>query len=134
MADYTVGDFLGQDSTEYLVTQLLLKIKAVRDMLSGITHIDVQVADNVPVNPPAHPDTTLYVVLVSEDPEVGDLFTEYIWVVSSSTWERVGRAQVDLTDYAKKTDIGNATLTIKVGGHYIRYIQCQCQIRRYDNA
>ncbi len=115
MADYTVGDFLGQDSTEYLVTQLLLKIKAVRDMLSGITHIDVQVADNVPVNPPAHPDTTLYVVLVSEDSEVGDLFTEYIWVVQSSTWERVGKAQVDLTDYAKKTDIGNATLTIKVG-------------------
>lgn len=58
MADYTVGDFLGQDSTEYLVTQLLLKIKAVRDMLSGITHIDVQIANEVPVNPPAHPDTT----------------------------------------------------------------------------
>lgn len=115
MADYTVGDFLGQDSTEYLVTQLLLKIKAVRDMLSGITHIDVQIANEVPVNPPAHPDTTLYIVLVSGDSESGDLFTEYIWVVQSQTWERVGKAQVDLTDYAKKTDIGNATLTIKVG-------------------
>lgn len=115
MADYTVGDFLGQDSTEYLVTQILLRIKAVRDMLSVITHIDVQVSDNVPVNPPAHPDTTLYVVLVSDDSELGDLFTEYIWVVQSQTWERVGKAQVDLTDCAKKTDIGNATLTIKVG-------------------
>lgn len=58
MAEYTVGDFLGQDSTEYLVTQILLKIKAVRDMLSGVTQIDVQVADEVPTNPPANPDTT----------------------------------------------------------------------------
>lgn len=115
MAEYTVGDFLGQDSTEYLVTQILLKIKAVRDMLSGVTQIDVQVADEVPTNPPANPDTTLYVVLVSGDSEPGDLFTEYIWVVQSQTWERVGKAQVDLTDYAKKKDIGNATLTIKIG-------------------
>lgn len=112
MTDYTVGDFLGQDSAEYLVTQLLLRIKEVGDVLSEITHVDVQVSNDVPTDPPAHPDTTLYVVLVSDDPEAGDLFTEYIWVVRNQAWTRVSKAQIDLSNCAKKTDIGDATLTI----------------------
>lgn len=115
MAKYTVGDYLGQDSTEYLVYQILQKIQAVRELISGITHVDVTTSATIPTDPPAHPEDTLYFVLVGPDTTPGDLYKEYLWVVQSNSWEYVGTATVDLSDYALKTDIGNATLTIKLG-------------------
>lgn len=115
MANYTVGDYLGQDSTEYLVYQILRKIQAVRELISGITHVDVTTSATIPTDPPAHPEDTLYFVLVGPGTTPGDLYKEYLWVVQSSSWEYVGTATIDLSDYALKTDIGNATLTIKLG-------------------
>lgn len=115
MANYTVGDYLGQDSTEYLVYQILQKIQAVRELISGITHVDVTTSATIPTDPPAHPEDTLYFVLVGPGTTPGDLYKEYLWVVQSNSWEYVGTATVDLSDYALKTDIGNATLTIKLG-------------------
>ena len=35
MSKYTVGDYLGQDSTEYLVYQILQKIQAVCEGIDG---------------------------------------------------------------------------------------------------
>ena len=64
MANYTVGDYLGQDSTEYLVYQILQKIQAVRELISGITHVDVSTSATIPTDPPAHPEDTLYFVRV----------------------------------------------------------------------
>jgi hypothetical protein len=115
MANYTVGDYLGQDSTEYLVYQILQKIQAVRELISGITHVDVTTSATIPTDPPAHPEDTLYFVLVGPGTTPGDLYKEYLWVVQSNSWEYVGTATIDLSDYALKTDIGNATLTIKLG-------------------
>ena len=115
MANYTVGDYLGQDSTEYLVYQILQKIQAVRELISGITHVDVTTSATIPTGPPAHPEDTLYFVLVGPGTTPGDLYKEYLWVVQSNSWEYVGTATIDLSDYALKTDIGNATLTIKLG-------------------
>lgn len=115
MANYTVGDYLGQDSTEYLVYQILQKIQAVRELISGMTHVDVTTSATIPTDPPAHPEDTLYFVLVGPGTTPGDLYKEYLWVVQSSSWEYVGTATIDLSDYALKTDIGNATLTIKLG-------------------
>lgn len=115
MANYTVGDYLGQDSTEYLVYQILQKIQAVRELISGITHVDVTTSATIPTDPPEHPEDTLYFVLVGPGTTPGDLYKEYLWVVQSNSWEYVGTATIDLSDYALKTDIGNATLTIKLG-------------------
>lgn len=115
MENYTVGDYLGQDSTEYLVYQILQKIQAVRELISGITHVDVTTSATIPTDPPAHPEDTLYFVLVGPGTTPGDLYKEYLWVVQSNSWEYVGTATIDLSDYALKTDIGSATLTIKLG-------------------
>ena len=51
---------------------------------------------------------TLYFV-PKEDAETSDIYDEYAWV--NNAWERLGEKQIaiDLTDYVKNTDYGNAT-------------------------
>ena len=45
----------------------------------------------------------LYLV-AKEDSEEGDVYDEYVWIYSSSSYEHLGTTQVDLSDYPKKND------------------------------
>lgn len=141
MADYTVGDYMGQDGAEYWTRVILERIKNVTytfddtpkqgssnpvtssgiynfvmSLVSGVVGIDIQVSTTIPVDPPANPQKTIYIVMVSGDGTQGDLYTEYIWVNQDRVWEKLGTATVDLSDYAKKSDIGSATITLSLGG------------------
>ena len=141
MADYTVGDYMGQEGAEYWTRLILERIKKVTydfddtpkpyssnpvtssgiyefvmSLVSGIVGIDVQVSNTIPVDPPAHPENTIYIVMVKGDGTQGDLYTEYIWVNRDHIWEPLGTASVDLSDYAKKSDIGSATISLSLGG------------------
>lgn len=48
------------------------------------------------------------IYLIPKDSEAPDVYDEYVWIVTTQTFELIGSTQVDLTDYAKKEYVDNA--------------------------
>lgn len=139
--DFTIGDYMGQDGAVYWTTEILKRIKNitydfdykpthgssnlvnsgniydfVMGLISGVVGVDVRVSPIAPTAEPEHPDKTVYLVLVPDEAGSGtNLYIEYLWVQAVKKWERLGSTTVDLTDYAKKTDVGNGTLALYYG-------------------
>lgn len=73
---------------------------AIKNALSGITGIDIQVVASLPAT-----GTKGVIYLVAHTHGSTDNYDEYVWVSSTKTFEKIGNTDVDLSGYVKKTDI-----------------------------
>jgi len=85
---------------------------ATKDEVSAIPKFTIQVVQSLPttnISP-----TTVY--LLATDTESQNMYTEYIYV--NNKWEKLGTQNVDLSEYALKSDIttGSTNGTIAVAG------------------
>lgn len=72
--------------------------KYVDDAIKGVTQFDYQVVDTLPTT---GQKGTIYLVAHSHGTQDG--YDEYIWV--NDAWEKIGSTDIDLTDYAKKSNV-----------------------------
>lgn len=76
----------------------------VDDMISGITSISFEVVTSLPAT-----GTNGVIYLISNGGTSPNVYDEYIWVASSSSFEKIGSTSVDLSGYWSKTDLVEAT-------------------------
>ena len=77
---------------------------AIRESLSGITGIDIQVVESLPAT-----GTKGVIYLVAHAHGTKDNYDEYVWVTSKSAYEKIGNTDVDLSGYVLKTDLVELT-------------------------
>lgn len=73
---------------------------AIRESMSGITEIDIQVVESLPAT---GKKGVFY--LVPHTHGTNDTHDEYVWVPSKNKYEKIGNTDIDLSGYVKKTDI-----------------------------
>lgn len=73
---------------------------AINEALSGITGIDFQIVSALPAT---GVKGTIYLMAHSHGTE--DSYDEYIWLPTSSKFEKIGNTDIDLSGYLKKTDM-----------------------------
>lgn len=73
---------------------------AINEALSGITGIDFQIVSALPAT---GKKGTIY--LMAHSHGTGDSYDEYIWLPTSSKFEKIGNTDIDLSGYLKKTDM-----------------------------
>lgn len=77
---------------------------AIRESMSGITQIDIQVVESLPTT---GKKGVFY--LVPHTHGTKDTHDEYVWVPSKSAYEKIGNTDVDLSGYVLKTDLVELT-------------------------
>lgn len=87
------------DNTVNNLTNYYDKVQ-VDQMISSVSHLKIQVVDELPQDP----DTdTIYLLPVSGSPSEDNVYEEYIYIMIGSPaeghWEMIGTAQVDLEGY-----------------------------------
>lgn len=81
----------------------------IDNLISSISTIDILVVESLPTENISH--TTIYLVPKS-DSETSDVYDEYIYVSSKSSWEMIGNTVIDLSNYLQKTgDASSTTVT-----------------------
>lgn len=78
---------------------------AINEALEGISGIDIQVVTALPTT---GEKGVIYLIAHSHGDE-GDTYDEYVWVSSTSTFEKIGNTDVDLSEYVKSADITDIT-------------------------
>lgn len=73
---------------------------AISTAISGITSFDYQVVTSLPAT-----GTKGVVYLVSNGGSGTNIYDEYIWVTSTSKFEKIGTTDVDLTGYWNETNL-----------------------------
>jgi len=78
---------------------------AINSALEGITGIDFQVVQSLPAT-----GTKGVIYLMSNGSSAAsNIYDEYIWLNSSSSYEKIGTTQVDLTNYVQFSDLVELT-------------------------
>lgn len=78
---------------------------AINSALEGITGIDFQVVQSLPAT-----GTKGVIYLMSNGSSAAsNIYDEYIWLSSSSSYEKIGTTQVDLTNYVQFSDLVELT-------------------------
>jgi hypothetical protein len=107
---------LTNDSNFATTSQIPEKVSNLINDLAYITYTDVMgIIASIPqfklsfVNelPETGEKMTLY--LVPKEEADKDIYNEYIWIDSTSTFELIGTTAVDLTDYVKNTDYATSS-------------------------
>lgn len=70
--------------------------------LAGITSFSFVIADKLPET-----GSSSSIYLIPKDPEVSDIYEEWIYV--NSSWEIIGTTAIDLTNYVQFTDLNPIT-------------------------
>lgn len=90
------------------------KLKELKQQITAIPKFNIQVAEATPEtgvpNVPEPSATTVYLVL-AEGEEDNNLYTE--WIYAESKWEKLGTQSVDLSEYAKTTEVDQKITTAK---------------------
>lgn len=73
---------------------------AINDALEDITGIDFQVVASLPAT-----GEKGVIYLVSHSHGTGDVYDEYIWLSSSSSYEKIGTTDVDLSGYQLSSEL-----------------------------
>lgn len=73
----------------------------VNNAVAANMDVDISISAVPPTTAPAHPSTSIYIVLVPNGEQEGNLYDEYLWVNSNSAWEKLGTQEMDLSGYQK---------------------------------
>lgn len=93
--------------------------------ISLIPKFGIEIVDTLPTTDISQ--TTVY--LIKTDDDVGDLYTEWIYV--NAKWELLGRAKVDVSGFALKTDIPTKLSQLQ---NDVGYLTQQAADQRYQKA
>lgn len=90
------------------------KLKELKQQITAIPKFNIQVAEAMPEtgvpNVPEPSATTVYLVTAAEGDE-NNLYTEWIYV--EDKWEKLGVQKVDLSEYAKTSEVDQKITTAK---------------------
>lgn len=87
------------------LTPLFATKSELNDAIGGVTSIKVEVVSALPAT---GANGTIY--LVAHAHGTGDAYDEYLWIESAKKFEKIGNTDINLSSYAKKTDL-NSYLT-----------------------
>ena len=73
---------------------------AINSAIEGITGIDFQVVQSLPAT-----GTKGVIYLMSNSGSAPNIYDEYIWLSASSSYEKIGTTDVDLSDYQKASEL-----------------------------
>lgn len=76
----------------------------INDAVSGITGINFEIVSSLPTT-----GVTETIYLKSNNGASGNSYDEYIWLASSSKFEKIGTTDIDLTPYLKKSELTSIT-------------------------
>ena len=79
----------------------------VNDSVGKITSFEISVVSQLPS---AGKKGTIYLISAS-DGSGDDVYNEYIWIPSTSKFEKIGTTRIDLTPYAKAAEVANTYLS-----------------------
>lgn len=97
----TGGDFTGAVTVQAPTADTNPATKKyVDDAIGGITGISFEIVDTLP-----NTGTAGVIYLIAHTHGEKDIYDEYVWVTDK--FEKIGNTDVDLTDYAKKSDVTN---------------------------
>lgn len=96
----------------YLKTETYTQ-NEVNQLIGNIATVQIQVADTLPAS-----GSSNIIYLVPKSPgTTANSYYEYIWVASSSSFEKVGDTEIDLSNYLQKTGDGsNVTAAFTAAG------------------
>lgn len=87
----------------YLKTQTYTKTE-VDNLISAIATIQIEVVQTLPSTGQSN---IIYLVPTSGGGSTGNSYDEYVWVSSSSSFEKIGSTDIDLSNYVQKTQTIN---------------------------
>ena len=89
--------------------------KQVQQMLADLPKFSISIVDSLPET-----GQQMILYLVPKDGEGSDVYNEYIWIDSTSSFEFLGSTAVDLTGYVKNTDYATSSTggTIIISTYY----------------
>ena len=82
------------------LTPLFATKTELNDAIGGITSIKAEVVTELPTI-----GVSGIIYLVSHAHGAGDAYDEYLWIESAKKFEKIGNTDIDLSSYAKKTDL-----------------------------
>lgn len=85
----------------------------VNSLINGITTMNVSVVSSLPTTGDA---TTIYLVAKTTS-ETQNIYDEYLYV--NNTWEKIGDTQIDLTNYALKSELPTKTSELTNDSNFV---------------
>lgn len=82
------------------LTPLFATKAELNDAIGGVSSIKAEVVSALPET---GVNGTIY--LVAHAHGTGDAYDEYLWIESAKKFEKIGNTDIDLSSYAKKTDL-----------------------------
>ena len=92
----------GTSTTQIATTAFVMG--AVADAVGGVTQIDYEVVSSLPST-----GTTGKIYLVAHSHGTNDAYDEYIWLANSTSYEKIGHTDIDLSGYLQTTDVVSIT-------------------------
>ena len=92
----------GDNSTKVATTAFVKT--AVDNAISSITGIEFQIVTSLPAT-----GKTGVIYLMSNSGTAPNIYDEYIWIASTSTYEKIGTTDVDLSGYVQATEMVKIT-------------------------
>lgn len=97
------------------LTPLFATKAELNDAIGGLTSIKVEVVSTLPE--PGGVNGTIY--LVAHDHGIDDDYDEYLWIESYKKYEKIGHTDINLSSYAKKTDLNSYLTTATAASTYV---------------
>lgn len=100
------------------LTPLFATKAELNDAIGGLTSIKVEVVSSLPAT---GANGTIY--LVAHAHGTGDAYDEYLWIESAKKFEKIGNTDIDLSSYAKKTDLDSYLTQELAASTYVTYTE-----------
>ena len=96
------------------LTPLFATKAELNDAIGGVTSIKAEVVSALPAT---GVNGTIY--LVAHAHGTGDAYDEYLWIESAKKFEKIGNTDIDLSSYAKKTDLDSYLTKTTAASTYV---------------
>ena len=111
------------------LTPLFATKAELNDALGSITGLKAEVVSALPATGVSG---TMY--LVAHAHGTGDAYDEYLWIESAKKFEKIGNTDIDLSSYAKKTDLNSYLTTSAASTTYATKTELDSYLKTTDAA
>lgn len=106
------------DPLQGILTPLFATKAELNDAIGGIASIKAEVVSALPST-----GVNGIIYFVAHAHGTGDAYDEYLWIESAKKFEKIGNTDIDLSSYAKKTDL-DSYLTLELAAStYVTYTE-----------